>query len=282
MALLERMPAFASVGVDPSNAASGTKKDRLLKAWSLFHRCQDHFGSWNFNTTTTKKHSFMRFYNVRLLGSLAALAFLGIGAANAQSFPATFRQTGSTNSVPANVAGGFAKFTPDFKINSIEKAADGTMTHTTATFPLPAIPGHPVAVRALSPAIFPQGILFLPIDPQSQPAKAGDFALLGGVALSYPQDGIFLAFTDFREDNSGNLFGRFFVNGQDVGGGEIELANATGAKIGQTSDHTQFTISAKLQISAAFAQLVNRTFHATVLSPGQQIATEDLVADVAN
>src|SRR5262249_47789461 len=100
-----------------------------------------------------KKYSFMRFYNVRLLGSLAALAFLGVGAANAQSFPATFRQTGSTNSVPANVAGGFAKFTPDFKINSIEKAADGTMTHTTATFPLPAIPGHPVAVRALSPGI---------------------------------------------------------------------------------------------------------------------------------
>jgi hypothetical protein len=242
-----------------------------------------HFGSWELQYNNNKKrYSFMRLYNVRLLGSLAALAFLAVGAANAQSFPAKSRQSESTTSVPANVAGGFTKFTPDFKINSIEKAADGTMTHTTATFPLPAIPGHSVAVRAISPGIFPQGILFLPIDPQSQPAKAGDFALLGGVSLSYPQDGIFIAFTDFREDTSGNLFGRFFVNGQGVGGGEIELANATGAKIGQTSDHTQFTISAKLQISAAFAQLVNRLFHATVLSPGQQIATEDLVADVAN
>jgi hypothetical protein len=235
------------------------------------------------NTTTISKgYTFMRFYNITLLGSLTALVFLGVGTAQTQSFPASFRQPAATSSVPANVAGGFAKFSPDFKIDSVEKAADGAMAHTTATFPLPAISGHPVAVRAISPGIFPQGILFLPIDPQSQPAKAGDFALLGGVSLSYPRDGIFIAFTDFREDISGNLFGRFFANGQDVGGGEIELANATGAKIGQTSDHTQFTISAKLQISAAFAQLVNRLFHAAVLSPGQQIATEDLVADVAN
>jgi hypothetical protein len=115
----------------------------------------------------------MRFYNITLLGSLTTLVFLGVGTAQAQSFPASFRQPAATSSVPASVAGGFAKFTPDFKINSVEKAADGALTHTTATFPLPAISGHPVAVRAISPGIFPQEILFLPIDPQSQPAKAG-------------------------------------------------------------------------------------------------------------
>jgi hypothetical protein len=142
------------------------------------------------NTTTISKgYTFMRFYNITLLGSLTALVFLGVGTAQTQSFPASFRQPAATSSVPANVAGGFAKFSPDFKIDSVEKAADGAMAHTTATFPLPAISGHPVAVRAISPGIFPQGILFLPIDPQSQPAKAGDFALLGGVSLSYPRDG---------------------------------------------------------------------------------------------
>jgi len=222
----------------------------------------------------------MKFYNVRLLGSLTALALIGVSAAQAQSFPAMMNHPGSSSSVPANVAGGFAKFTPDIKISSIEKAADGTVTNNKATFPLPAIPGHPVVVQAISPGIFPGGILFLPIDPQSQPAKAGDFALLGGVSLAYPQDGIFISFTDFREDTSGNLFARFFANGQDVGGGEIELATAAGAKI--ASNHSQFTISAKLQIAASFAQLVNRLFHANVLTPGQQIATEDLVPDVVN
>jgi hypothetical protein len=225
----------------------------------------------------------MHFYNVRFLKSLAAFALLGVSAGQAQSSGSIpLEQAQSSVSIPANVAGGFAQFTPNSKINSLEKAADGALTHTTATFPLPAIAGHPVAVRAISPGIFPQGSLFLPIDPQSQPAKAGDFALLGGVSVSYPQDGIFISFTEFREDTSGNLFARFSANGHDIGGGEIELATATAAKSAPTADRTQFTISAKLQISAAFAQLVNGLFHATVLSPGEQIATEDLVADVAN
>jgi hypothetical protein len=224
----------------------------------------------------------MHFYNVSFLGSLAAFALLGVNAGQSQSVDSMSSNEQSASSIPANVAGGFAKFTPDSKIDSLETAANGALTHTTATFPLPAIAGHPgVAVLALSPGIFPQGNLFLPIDPQSQPAKAGDFALEGGVSVSYPQDGLFLAFTEFREDVSGNLFARFSVNGRDIGGGEIELATATAARIGLTPDKTQFTISAKLQISAAFAQAVNGLFRATVLTPGEQIATEDLVADVA-
>jgi hypothetical protein len=224
----------------------------------------------------------MQFHNVRFLGSLAAWALLGVDAAQAQSSDSIPANAQSSSSIPENVAGGFAKFTPNFKVNSLEIGANGALTHTTATFPIPAIAGHPaVAVLALSPGIFPQGILFLPIDPQSQPAKAGDFALEGGVSVSYPQDGLFLEFTEFREDTSGNLFARFSANGRDVGGGEIELATATAARIGLTPDKTQFTISENLQISAAFAQAVNTLFHATVLMPGQQIATADLVADVA-
>jgi hypothetical protein len=163
-----------------------------------------NFGSWEAPIQNNqRRYSFMKFYNVRLLGSLTALALIGVSAAQAQSFPAMMNHPGSSSSVPANVAGGFAKFTPDIKISSIEKAA-GTVTINKATFPLPAIPGHRVVVQAISPGIFPDGILFLPIDPQSQPAKAGDFALLGGVSLAYPQDGIFISFTDFREDTSGS------------------------------------------------------------------------------
>jgi hypothetical protein len=258
--------------------ATGTKTDQALKFWPLLHVIQHPdllFGRWEHPSENNKKNScfFMRFYNLRFLGSLAVFALLGVNAGQAQS----------SSSVPASVVGGFAQFSPNSKIDSLEKAADGAMTHTTTTFPLPAIAGHPgVAVRAISPGIFPQGSLFLPIDPQSKPAMTGDFALLGGVSISYPQEGLHLAFTQFREDTAGNLFARFSANGQDIGGGEIELATATASRIAPTPDKTQFTIAAKLRISNAFAQLVNGLFGATVLTPGEQIATEDLVADVAD
>jgi hypothetical protein len=227
---------------------------------------------------------FMHFYNVGFLGSLGAFVLLAVNAGQAQSSGSMpLEHTQSSSSVPATVAGGFAQFSPNSKIDSLGKAADGAITHTTATFPVPAIAGHPgVAVRAISPGIFPQGSRFLPIDPQSKPALTGDFALLGGVTVSYPQEGLHLAFTQFREDNAGNLFARFSGNGQDIGGGEIELATATASRIAPTPDKTQFTIAAKLRISNAFAQLVNGLFGATVLTTGDQIATEDLVADVGN
>jgi len=149
---------------------------------------------------------------------------------------------------------------------------------------MPSIAGHPgVAVLALSPGFFDQeGNLFLPLDPQSHPAKTGDFALLGGVSVSYPNVGIFITFTEFREDISGNLFARVTANGQAIGGGEIELVTASAARIGLTADKTQFTIQAKLRVAAQLAQAVNALFNSSVLVPDEQIATEDLVADVIN
>jgi hypothetical protein len=118
----------------------------------------------------------MNFCNVRFFGSLAAFALLGVCAGQAQSSGSMpLEQAQSSSSVPATVAGGFAQFSPNSKIDSLGKAADGAMTHTTTTFPLPAIAGHPgVVVRAISPGIFPQGSLFLPIDPQSKPTMTGD------------------------------------------------------------------------------------------------------------
>ena len=225
----------------------------------------------------------MHFYDVRFLGSLTAFALLGVNAGQAQSSDSMSANVAS--SAPANVAGGFAKFIQDFnfKVDSLETAANGALTHTTSTFPLPVFPGHPgVAVLALSPGILVQGTLFLPIDPQSQPAKAGDFALEGGVSVSYPKEGIFISFTEFREDTSGNLFARISAKWTGYRGGEIELVTAAAARITPTPDKTQFTISSRLLISAQFAQLVNGLFHASVLTPGQEIASQGLVADVAN
>src|SRR6266446_8893132 len=141
----------------------------------------------------------MQFYNVRLLGSLAAFVLLGVNAGQAQS--------------PANVSGGFAEFTPPINLSRLETTDNGGLTHNTAAFPLPPIAGHPVVINPQSPGFFnQQQSLFLPIDPQSQPAKTGNFALLGGVSVSYPQDGLFIEFTQFREDTIGNLFAQVTVN----------------------------------------------------------------------
>jgi hypothetical protein len=221
----------------------------------------------------------MQFYNVRFLGSLAAFVLLGVNAGQAQTSDPMSANVGA--SIPANVAGGFAEFTPTINLGSLETAANGALTHGRAAFPIPPIAGHPVAILPISPGFFNRRqSLFLPIDPQSQPAKTGNFALLGGVSVSYPQDGIFVTFTQFREDTNGNLFAIVTVNGKSMG--EIHLAIATAARFSPSPDRTQFIISAKLQVSAALAQAVNALFNTTVLTPGEQIATEDLVADVVN
>ena len=223
----------------------------------------------------------MQFYNVRLLGSLAAFALLGVNAGQAQSSGSMpIQQAQSSRSIPQNVSGGFAEFTPTINLSSLQTTATG-LTHSTAAFPLPPIAGHPVAILPISPGFFnQQQSLFLPIDPQSQPAKTGNFALLGGVSVSYPQDGIFIEFTQFREDTIGNLFALVTVNGKSMG--EVHLVSAIGAHFAPSPDRTQFIITAKLQVSAALAQAVNALFNTTVLTPNEQIATEDLVADVLN
>ena len=41
--------------VGTATAATGTKKDHLLMACSLFHRFQDYLGSWERDTTTIEK-----------------------------------------------------------------------------------------------------------------------------------------------------------------------------------------------------------------------------------
>ena len=236
----------------------------------------------NINKKTKTIVYIMQFYNARFLGSLAAFVLIGVNAGQAQSSDSMSANVGG--SIPTNVSGGFAKFSPNSKVNSLARAANGALTHTTSTFPMPSIAGHPgVAVLALSPGFFDQeGNLFLPLDPQSHPAKTGDFALLGGVSVSYPNVGIFITFTEFREDISGNLFARVTANGQAIGGGEIELVTASAARIGLTADKTQFTIQAKLRVAAQLAQAVNALFNSSVLVPDEQIATEDLVADVIN
>jgi len=116
-----------------------------------------------------------------------------------------------------------------------------------------------------------------PVDDGQEPP---DFALLGGVSVSYPQDGLFIEFTQFREDTIGNLFAQVTVNGKSMG--EIHLVIAIGAHFAPSPDRTQFIITAKLQVSAALAQAVNTLFNTTVLTPNEQIATEDLIADVLN
>ena len=223
----------------------------------------------------------MQFHNVRLLGSLAAFVLLGVNAGQAQSSGSMpIQQAHSSGSIPQNVSGGFAEFTPTINLSSLQTTANG-LTHSTAAFPLPPIAGHPVAILPISPGFFnQQQSLFLPIDPQSQPAKTGNFALLGGVSVSYPQDGLFIEFTQFREDTIGNLFAQVTVNGKSMG--EIHLVIAIGSHFAPSPDRTQFIITAKLQVSAALAQAVNALFNTTVLTPNEQIATEDLIADVIN
>jgi hypothetical protein len=61
---------------------------------------------------------------------------------------------------------------------------------------------------------------------------------------------------------------------------EIELLNAAPGT-SPTTDKNKFIISAKELISTAFADAINKLFNVTVLTPGQELATLNLVARVA-
>jgi hypothetical protein len=158
----------------------------------------------------------MKLHLISFLGSIAALALLGINAAQAQS-PNSAAQAQSLGSVPAHISGAHAEFTPILTANSTAQAADGSMTHTTALFPVPPIPGHPgVAIVVKSPAFFAHGNFFFPLSSKSRPTKTDDFDLEGAISVSYSQEVIHLLFTQFRVDTTGNVFGRLSVNGQEM------------------------------------------------------------------
>lgn len=214
----------------------------------------------------------MHFYNYLLLGSFTACALLGTNAGLAQA----------SGSVPAHISGGHAEFTPTVQYPGAAAAGGATPTDSGLLFPLPTIAGHPgISIVAKSPAFVAHGRFFFPLSSSSQPEKTGDFVLEGEIAYSLPQEKIFILFSQFRVDTSGNVFARFTVNGQEIGGREIELLTSAAAGTSATTNATKFTISAKEQISAAFAQAVNNLFQATVLTPGEELATLRLVAHVA-
>lgn len=72
------------------------------------------------------------------------------------------------------------------------------------------------------------------------------------VEYSIPQQKIFILFSHFRVDTSGNVLARFRLNGQEIGGSGIELLNAAPGT-SPTTDKNEFTISAKELISTDFA-----------------------------
>jgi hypothetical protein len=213
----------------------------------------------------------MRYRNSLLLGSLALFSMLGLDAGKAQS----------SASAPARISGGHAEFTPTIQIPSTGNAGTQSPTDNLA-FPLPMIPGFPgISIVAKSPAFVAHGSFFFPLSGSSRPEKTGDFILEGEVEYSIPQQKIFILFSHFRVDTSGNVFASFKLNGQEIGGSEIELLNAAPGTSPAT-DKNRFTISAKELISTNFADAINKLFNATVLTPGQELATLSLVARVAN
>jgi hypothetical protein len=213
----------------------------------------------------------MRYGNSLLLGSFALVSMLGIDVGEAQLSP----------SVPAQIAGGQAEFTPAIQIPTSGTAGTESPTDTNLAFPLPAIPGYPgITIVAKSPAFVAHGSFFFPLSDSSRPESTGEFILEGEVEYFIPQQKIFILFSHFRVDTSGNVFARFRLNGQEIGGSEIELLNpAPGTS--PTTDKNKFIISAKELISAPFADAVNKLFNTTVLTPGQELATLNLVARVA-
>jgi hypothetical protein len=213
----------------------------------------------------------MRYRNSLLLGSLALFSMLGIDAGKAQS----------SGSAPARISGGHAEFTPSIQIPSTGNAGTESPTDANLAFPLPMIPGYPgISIVAKSPAFVAHGSFFFPLSDSSRPEKTGDFILEGEIEYSIPQQKIFILFNHFRVDTSGNVFATFRLNGQEIGGSEIELLNAApGAS--PATDKNKFTISAKELISTDFADAINKLFNATVLTPGQELATLSLVARVA-
>jgi hypothetical protein len=212
----------------------------------------------------------MRYRNSLLLGSLALFSMLGLDAGKAQS----------SASAPARISGGHAEFTPTIQIPSTGNAGTQSPTDNLA-FPLPMIPGFPgISIVAKSPAFVAHGSFFFPLSSSSRPEKTGDFILEGEVEYSIPQQKIFILFSHFRVDTTGNVSANFKLNGQEIGGNEIELLNAATGTAPAT-DKNKFTISAKELISTEFADAINKLFNATVLTPGQELATLSLVARVA-
>jgi hypothetical protein len=209
----------------------------------------------------------MRYRNSLLLGSFALFTMLGINVGEAQS----------SGSAPARISGGHAEFTPSIQIPSTGAAGTESSTDNLA-FPLPVIPGYPgISIVAKSPAFVAHGSFFFPLSDSSRPEKTGDFVLEGEVEYSIAQQKIFILFSHFRVDTSGNVFARFTLNGQEIGGSEIELLNAAPGT-SPTTDKNKFTISAKELVTAGFADAINKVFNATVLTPGLELATLNLVA----
>ncbi len=213
----------------------------------------------------------MRYRNSLLSGSLALFSMLGIHVGEAQS----------SGSAPAHISGGHAEFRPSIQIPSTGTVGTESPTDANLAFPLPMIPGYPgISIVAKSPAFMAHGSFFFPLSDSSRPEKTGDFVLEGEIEYSIPQPKIFILFSHFRVDTSGNVFARFRLNGEEVGGSEIELLNAAPGT-SPTTDKNKFTISAKELISTGFADAVNKLFNATVLTPGEELATLDSVARVA-
>jgi hypothetical protein len=120
------------------------------------------------------------------------------------------------------------------------------------------IPGYPgISIVAKSPAFVAHGSFFFPLSDSSRPEKTGDFILEGEIEYSIPQQKIFILFSHFRVDTSGNVFASFKLNGQEIGGGEIELLNAA-SDTSPATDKNKLTISAKELISTDFADAIKQ------------------------
>jgi hypothetical protein len=218
---------------------------------------------------TKKQVSSMNSHNYLLIGSFAAFALLGNNVGLAQSGAPT----------PQHISGGDAEFTPLLQPYTAT-TSDGTPAQPTILFPLPTIPGHPaIYIVAKSPAFVSHGSFFFPLSTHSQPAKNGDFILLGEIVYSFPQDNLSVVFSDFRLDTNGSVFAKISVNGSEPFGSETELLTAK--TISSTATATQFRETGKEEISEAFASDVNSLFKATVLTPGEELAVLHLDADIA-
>jgi len=205
-----------------------------------------------------------------LLGSVAALTFLGnnIGLAQSEAPP------------PQQISGGHAEFKPLLRIPSTATPSDGTADQTDIPFPLPTIPGHSaISIVPKSPAFVSHGSFFFPLSAQSRPAQDGDFLLLGEIVYSYPQDNLTIVFSDFRLDTNGSVFAKVTVNGNEPFGSETELLTSNSIKSRATAK--VFRETGKEGISAAFATAVNSLFNTTVLTPGEGLADLRLDARIA-
>jgi hypothetical protein len=212
----------------------------------------------------------MNLHNYLLFGSFAVFAILGDNMGLAQSRAST----------PQHISGGDAEFKPLLQLPYTGTTSDGTPAQTTLLFPLPAIPGHPaISIVPKSPAFVSHGSFFFPLSTYSQPAKNGDFLLLGEVVYSFPDDNLTVLFSDFRVDTDGSVFAKVTVNGNEAFGSETELLVAK--SFTATATATQFRETGKEEVSTVFATEVNSVFNATVLRPGEEVADLHIEADIA-